>query len=271
MSIEKQRDALYRQIAGSCKSMPDVLDSFFGFLKRNTDFYVVDDSSDSAMGFPTGVAENLVLSAFRKHALVKAPKQGNDMSHRSSGEISSPTADQQQRESQPKQKASPSAMSLLDQFRANVKLSKRATSSSKSMQAEKAHSGPSSQLQVPMGNGGVTERYWWNQTLHHVVINIPLERGTRGSDIAVRVDAGSLKVSTKTTEAPILVGNLDANVRSSEVVWTLDKELALLTIELDKVDESWWKCCLKGDACIDTTLVDSTQVRGRSLCKHSAV
>ena len=58
---EGQFDELFLQVAGQAGGIQPLLDSFFGFLSRKTDFYVQYDPSVRAkMGFPPGVAEKMV-------------------------------------------------------------------------------------------------------------------------------------------------------------------------------------------------------------------
>ena len=63
-------DALLTQLAQQHGGVESLLDSFFDFLHRKTDFYVV--SSDPArhkMGFLPGQAQQKVLEAFQRHPM----------------------------------------------------------------------------------------------------------------------------------------------------------------------------------------------------------
>ena len=55
-----QFDDVLLAMAQRSGSLPALLQSFFSFLHRRTDMYVVDDSPKARMGFKTGVAEQLV-------------------------------------------------------------------------------------------------------------------------------------------------------------------------------------------------------------------
>ena len=57
-----------------------------------------------------------------------------------------------------------------------------------------------------------------------------------------------------------LQGYFYAPVRHSDAVWAIDQDTGVFTAEFEKIKDGWWNCFLKGDACIDTTLIDSTQV-----------
>jgi hypothetical protein len=54
-------DDIFLQVAGRAGGIQPLLDSFFGFLSRKTDFYVQYDPNVRArMGFAPGAAERMV-------------------------------------------------------------------------------------------------------------------------------------------------------------------------------------------------------------------
>jgi hypothetical protein len=58
---EGRFDDVFLQIAGQVGGIEPLLDEFFGFLSRKTDFYVEYNQSQRAhMGFPKGVNEKMV-------------------------------------------------------------------------------------------------------------------------------------------------------------------------------------------------------------------
>ena len=62
-------DEALTQIAGRAGSLDALLHHFFGFLNRRTDLYVTitKEQKDANMGFPEGIAEQLVLRSMRKY------------------------------------------------------------------------------------------------------------------------------------------------------------------------------------------------------------
>jgi hypothetical protein len=63
-------DALLTQLAQQHGGVESLLDSFFDFLHRKTDFYVVSaDPARHKMGFLPGQAEEKVLEAFHKYPI----------------------------------------------------------------------------------------------------------------------------------------------------------------------------------------------------------
>lgn len=60
-------DAFFTEIGNECGgSMEKFIDAFMSFLLRRTDFFYESDPGDS-MGFPPGVAESMLASAFKRH------------------------------------------------------------------------------------------------------------------------------------------------------------------------------------------------------------
>jgi len=67
---EARYDDLLLTIAGQCGGIRPLLRTFFSFLKRRTDFYVVFEAGASAsMGFPPGAAERMLLEEFRRNPM----------------------------------------------------------------------------------------------------------------------------------------------------------------------------------------------------------
>lgn len=56
-----QLDNIFLGILQNCGQIEPFLDVVFSFLARRTDFYVVMNSKQDKMGFPDGIAEQMVL------------------------------------------------------------------------------------------------------------------------------------------------------------------------------------------------------------------
>lgn len=57
---DKRFDDLFMSLVSAHADLPSVLTTFFGWLHRRTDFYVVDADPRRAMGFAEGAAEKAV-------------------------------------------------------------------------------------------------------------------------------------------------------------------------------------------------------------------
>lgn len=58
---ERPLDAVFMTAAQRAGGIEPLLQEFFSFLNRRTDFYVVDSNPKRPMGFDNGVAEAMVL------------------------------------------------------------------------------------------------------------------------------------------------------------------------------------------------------------------
>ena len=99
--------------------------------------------------------------------------------------------------------------------------------------------------QIPMGNGGITNRYWWTQTLGEATVYVDLRVSAsepavsmspskcRAKDLEVSISASHLRVAVSSFKGSdstpdsfsrvLLDGALDGVVRSSESMWTVDE------------------------------------------------
>ena len=93
------------------------------------------------------------------------------------------------------------------------------------------------------GNGGITERYVWTQTLQDVSINFPVAGSVRGKDITVDVKNRSLSVTVKGMP-PLLSVELGKRVKAADSSWTLEDARGgnkLLNVVLIKENQmEWW-------------------------------
>ncbi|KAG7391578.1 CS domain [Phytophthora boehmeriae] len=233
-------DALLTQLAQQHGGVESLLDSFFDFLHRKTDFYVV--SSDPAahkMGFMPGQAQEKVLKAFQKYPLrsldgssVSAKSVPTTMKPKATAK--SPTSSDQKK---PVASKGPSG-AVISSESADPQLTKEGK-------------------QVPVGNGGVAANYTWTQTLEDVSIQVELAHGTRAKDLDCRIEPTKLRVALKSDPSkPLIEGELLEKIRADESIWSLESNHTL-NISLEKIKPTWWANALKGDPEIDTTQVDS--------------
>lgn len=248
-------DQLLMTLTAQHESIDGLLDTFFDFLHRKTDFYVVtQDPAKRQMGFVPGQAEAKVLAAFRKYPMkqadVPASRTERTMTEttRPSRDAPSTGADRVEQDCPVVQDTSHRSLrhesTALDDLMKKVEL----TDTGK---------------QVPIANGGVTSRYTWTQSLDDVMIHIPVPDGTRSKDVACRITATTLSVALCTggkeeEEYRVIVdGALPGRVRVDDSLWSLESN-RLIQVSLEKVQRTWWASAVVGDAEIDTTRVDST-------------
>ena len=249
--------ALTNQCGGDLRT---VLGAFFSFLHRRTDFYLVPHEEDlkqgrAKMGFREGDAEKVLLASFRQFPLRRLPKVGSAPS--STKSTATTTVAPKTETPRDASVAAPSQ----DEAKTSNSLSNK-KSIPKNSSPHEAVRLTKEGLQVPVGNGGSTERYKWTQTLDECSVLISVPENSHGKDLDVDIKASSLSVKLKNLaqgdddSSPVLVdGTLTEKVVPSESTWTL--EGGVLIVVLYKHKKSFWSTIIEGDDKIDTTLVDS--------------
>ncbi len=226
-------DEMFAHIAQRAGNVNVLLTEFFSFLHRRTDFYVEYPNDNDAkdltytMGFPTGVAERMVLHAFRQFPM----KNYNDHAVRTNLAPPQHPPIGSENSSQPSSSGSKGTIKL-----------------------------PISTLggkQVPIGNGGIGPNYYWTQNLRETTIYVDVDTAVRGKSVDCVIKPSSLTLSIH--GVPFLVGEFEETVRVSESTWTLSKgggsEQSQIIITVEKLRETWWKHAFVGHPEIDTTKV----------------
>lgn len=271
--MDQRNDAMFMQIASQHRDIKTLLHSFFGFLKRKTDFYLIQPPEGSNMGFGPGVAEHEVLHAFRSFPQQKIPSKVSahavtSNAKTSSDSVTAPTSAAPKRAERSKSglKATIGVSTDFDLPSTVLKKTKNASCASDSSGSTAASSVPMPKLskdgkQEPCGNGGVTANYWWTQTLEDLTAHVEVPANTRSKDIVCNVRTQHIKVGVKGSP-PLVEGEMVASVRASDALWSIAdnaRGTRTVSVTLDKVVHTWWPTVVKGDTEIDTTKVDSTR------------
>jgi len=260
-------------------AMRKLLTAFFGFLHRRTDFYCISSSTPSdaggdskQVGFQEGDAEKLLLAAFRQFPLRKIPLQqpSSTETTKKSSSAPNPTKTTSTTTTTPPPPAAAAAP-------AKKEAAKEPTSATKKSAPQQQQAPPrltEEGKQIPVGNGGSTDRYTWTQTLEECTVLLGVPEGVRAKDLLVEFKPETLLIRSKTpliihsgdddnnnknnaTEPHTFVqGKLSHRIVPSESTWTL--EGGVLVVVLYKQPQLFWERVLQGDEPpIDTTLVDS--------------
>lgn len=242
MSQNGNFDDLFGEIAARSGNIDSLLDSFFGFLNRRTDFYCVVENPEEkfSMGFPPGIAKTKLLKAFSKYEQRIVANSDN----LNQADVHSPVKTIQSPKNSPYSTPSKSSLSP----------SKPSLTPPKSTPAKLISD---KGLQIPIGNGGWTERYYWTQSLTEVVIYIDVPFGTRAKNISCIIAPSKLRVSVDNVS--IINGEMDSTVVVDESLWNLNNDaqsaLSQIIITLLKMKPTWWKSIIQGDPEIDTNKV----------------
>ncbi|CAK4082884.1 unnamed protein product [Aphanomyces euteiches] len=224
-------DAMLMGMAQQEGSIAGVLNAFFDFLHRNTDFYVVSENPQRRMGFAPGQAQELLLRSFKQFPM--KPLEGN-VSPSPSSSAPAPSA-----------VSAPASTTAQTTGRSSTKSTtpQRTTAEGK---------------QVPVGNGGTTSTYSWTQSLRDVTVQIQVPSGVKSKDMAVAFTHRTVSAGVK-GQPPILHGTFPYKIKLEDTVWSFESSSQTLVLSIEKTVETWWRSVIEGDPEIDTSLVDSTQ------------
>lgn len=256
-------DEAFSHIAQRAGSVNVLLDEFFSFLHRRTDFYVqfpspVDSNGVSItykMGFPEGVAEKMVLQSFKKFPMKDYDEHEGQYSTTSPHKVKQPISPS----------TTPTKWKHIDRNDDYATTIYPITPSRASTQTSTSRLQYTAEgKQIPIGNGGVGPNYYWTQNLRELTIYIDVLNGpVTSKSVDCIIKASSLSLSVQGT--PIVVGDLEETIRPSESTWTLNKggnnEAPQVIITLEKIRETWWKRVIVGHPEIDTTKVTRNSLR----------
>lgn len=243
-------DGLFEEIAGRTGGIEPLLDSFFGFLSRRTDFYVEFDTSSNVeggrvfkCGFPRGKATKILLDAFKRYPF----KSYKDFIGPSSKDSKS---------NENIEVASTSKGVITSIAETEKVLPANTGSESNKVKLSYTQEGK----QIPIGNGGVCESYWWTQTVRDATIYVSVDFGTKSKDVSFSLQPRRVSVSVK--GVMLLSGELDNVVSIEDSLWTLatdsSRQSSQLIINFEKSVHSWWRAVIKGHPEIDTSKVVGT-------------
>lgn len=263
MAADSERfDGLFLNVAQQAGGIEQLFDAFFGFLHRKTDYYV---------GCKTKMeAEKALFASFNKYWDMaqekkdKEKKRNEEMDATSvARRLAQERKDKEEYEKRTKAKSEPAPMIEEVDDDVPVGVVKSETQKKEKLlednpekdnldaekPAKKEDDGP-----APEGNGGVSSKYTWTQTLQTADCMVPIKPGSKSKDIGVDIKAGALKVYYKSDKSnPILDGPLYSKVKPEDCTWLL-VDNKIIHISLEKVDQmKWWDNIIIGmDGDIDT-------------------
>ena len=190
---EQKYDEVFMQIAGQIGSIQGLLDNFFGFMHRKTDFYVQyqDTVQKASMGFPIGVAEKMIAKSFRRY---KMKDYASQLAVPKNKPVASTSKDVCESSSFGNSSITEGDVDAIEEL--------------------------SKGLQIPVGNGGVADNYYWTQTLNEVTVYVDAPTACRGKDVKCNMTRKTicLAVNGKT----LLEGEFEEGIRVDESMWTLN-------------------------------------------------
>jgi len=266
MGDSEKFDGMLMAMAQQCEGgITQLLDHFFGFLARKTDFY-------SGAGEPQ--AEKMVMSKFKEHQRTvkirmekeKAEKEAEEK--RRQERLAKKRAEE---EKERQKEQSDKIMELTDEEAAKLEKELANKKDAKAEEAveeikasdEKAGSDDEEEdekdkgkLKPNSGNGADHETYSWSQTLQELEVRIPFKVSfpIKGKDLVVNIEKKKLSAGLK-GHPPVLEGEFYNDVKVDECTWCI-QDRKLLLINLEKVNQmEWWSRVIKSEPEINTKKV----------------
>lgn len=248
-------DGVLLNIAQQSGSIDAILDCFFGFLQRKTDFFTGAQDEQTA--------QEMVMKYFKKHWKVGQKKRLEiheknriaDEERKTKAEAQRLQDEEEFRQRQAELASKAKIEEVTEEEASAIKEAKKQKKEGEEPEApkegeeEKEEEG--SKEPPPKGNGGTTDKYSWVQTLGNLEIFVPMRPGLKAKQIVCDIGTDTLKLGVK-GEPMILEGKLHSKIKPDDCMWTLvDNKLVQITIE--KFDQmKWWSCVMQGDPEIDT-------------------
>mmetsp|Transcript_39499 Transcript_39499/g.65505 ORF Transcript_39499/g.65505 Transcript_39499/m.65505 type:complete len:324 (+) Transcript_39499:71-1042(+) len=262
MGDDDRFDGMYMNLAQQVGGIDPLLDSFFGFLRRKTDFYTGAESADKA--------KETVLKVFMKNkdrsledAREKAAKEKKRKAEEEErrNRLQAAKAEQQKQE----QETRIEELSEEEAEKAKASASAAPAAAPASSDDVKPEGGDGEGEEegkgaTPINNGGVCDNYRWTQTLQDLQVIVPVPKGTKAKFIDVQMLKKKLKVQVKGM-SPIIDGELHQAIKMEDSTWSVEdnpkEDNRLVTLSMSKVNQmEWWKCVVVGDPEINTQKVE---------------
>eukprot|EP00729_Bicosta_minor_P011282 gene11282-554_t len=253
MSEYPQFDGMLLQMAqqlgnAGAGGIEALLDVYFSFLGRKTDFY----SGDSG-----GKAKALVLKKFELHySKVRKEKEAKEKRKaEEAARAAPPPAEEEPKIVEIEEDEVPAAAAGGGGGGGGRAAAAKAPKvSGEDSGDEDDGEDAGGKLKPNDGNGANLETYSWTQTLQDVEIRIPLDCKVRGKDVTVVIAKKHLKVGKK--GAPLILdGELSKAVQTDECTWLIEDGNTVV-VAMDKVNKmEWWGSIMDGDLQINTKKV----------------
>ncbi len=260
MAKNDRFDGVLLSIAQECEGgVPELMDIWFDFLARKTDFYTG--------GLEGGQAEKMVMDAFKKHAasaaeeLAKKKARYAEMERKRKERREKEELEEKLRDS--KQSDNDSKIVEVTDAEAEAFMKGQNGSDDNAAKAEETKKEDGDEededdkgkMKPNAGNGADLPNYKWTQTLEEIELKVPLPIAVKARDVVVEIKKTHLKVGLK-NQAPIIDGDLNKEIKIEGCTWVLeDKRAVVLSIEkVNKMD--WWPRLVKTDPEINTKKVN---------------
>jgi len=277
MSQEDRFDPMLLGMAQQCQGIEPLLETFFGFMRRKTDFYAASPEK----------VEGIILDAVRKQQALalktqaeKKKKSEEEEKKRKAKLLAKQEAEKAAKlkeiEEAKKKNGESDVVEMntdgsfdLDEV-PSINEDKENGGSKKVNSTTAGSTTPADTKKTtkeggeeeeeedktppPPGNGGIMDNYVWTQQLADLHVIVPVPTGTKTRDLNVKLSKKKITVGLN-GQPPIIDGEFYKPVILDDCFWTLEDNKEV-SIQLQKENAmEWWKCVMKGEPEIDTSKV----------------
>jgi len=261
MGDRERFDGMLLTVAQQCGSIENILDTYFDFLLRKTDFFIGAQDEEAP--------RKLVLGSFEKHWKMAGKKREEEKAKSAAADAERAKrrkeqeakdakeweAAQKKKAEMEKQKAEAKIQEVTDEEAEKIKkektVGKDTADTETKADEDKEKEEEDDKTPPPEGNGGLTDKYRWTQTLDALEVFVPIPPGTRAKQITCDIGIDTLKVGIKGQEL-ILNGKMHGKVKPDDSMWTL-LDGKTVQISMEKLDGmKWWESVMEGDEKINT-------------------
>uniref|UniRef100_A0A7S1U7F9 Nuclear migration protein nudC n=1 Tax=Phaeomonas parva TaxID=124430 RepID=A0A7S1U7F9_9STRA len=267
---DERFDGMLMGMAQQVHGIDNLMGTFFGFLRRKTDFFTAEEAQvhQAVMN-----AVQREFAAFNAEKEAAAAAKARAEKRKAAQKAKLDAARRKAREAEEAKAAAAAPAPAAEDGVEEIDLSSGAAAP-----APPAEPAPAPEIAeentgdaaaaageddeeddgpAPEGNGGTTDTYTWTQQLGDLQVLVEVPPGTRSRDLSITIAARKLKVGLK-GQPPLIDGELHKKIIVDESFWTLEDDGGKKTVNIAMQKENqmeWWKCVVKGDAEIDTRKV----------------
>lgn len=256
-------DDVLLAVAQQCGGIEDLLEVFFSFFQRKTDFFHIMTRPDDRLGFPPNRALDMIKASFEKHQLLYLTRNQPELLVSLKKSTSSENKETERRRSAksvcapviplsesgiPESVQSSDVSGTVD-VQPPQKVSDKSVIPTKIIEESR-----NDRCRISTWNGGKSDLFWWGQSLNEATVDIVLPYPIIRSELKIDLKSSRLRVEYK--GAVIIEGELFEPIQLDGSIWSIEDRSRVL-ITLEKGRENWWGSIIKGMTEIDLTKVES--------------
>nr|XP_021193275.2 nudC domain-containing protein 3 [Helicoverpa armigera] len=283
-------DEVLTSILVNEKSILGFLSAVFGFLARRTDFYYVPKGPYENMGFPPGVAEELVIKVLRtcdpktwkpangqkpldlnneimcstvaQEVEVVAENDGTEDEEATTVSTEPTTSEPVPKIEETKKQESAAKLEETkkpsqEQVPPKSESSGAVTSTSKAFPEDYKPPEIPIQKNSDTYNGAEREKYLWAQNIMELDVTVKLPPDIKSSkDVKVTINSSDICVASRKGDV-IIKDTLPYKIKTSDSFWSISE--GKLLMHLEKVQERWWNKLLTSEESIDLDKIDCSR------------